>query len=184
MMKAQGNSCSRCSGFTMVEVLVTIVVMAVGLLGVAGMQTASMKGNYNSYLRGQAILMVNDIADRMRVNQTGVDNNNYAAITATPSTPAKNCLGSVNCTPSELASYDAWAWRTSIAAMMTSGAGTLQCLDTADPGYVDADSDRFNDADTDGDACTDGSSYLATISWNENDIEGSSTKSIIIEINP
>lgn len=168
----------------MVEVLVTIVVMAVGLLGVAGMQTASLKGNHNSYLRVQAVLMVNDIADRIRANQSGADSNAYAAITTTGSTPAQTCLGTSKCSAAQLATYDAWVWRTTIAAMLTSGSGTLQCLDTADPGYVDADSDRFNDADTDGDACTDGSAYLATISWNENDPTGNSTKTMVMEINP
>ena len=152
----------------MVEVLVTIVVMAVGLLGLATMQAASLKGNHNAYLRGQAVLLVNDIADRMRANQVAADSNAYAAITTTGSTPSKNCLGSSTCSPAELAVYDAWAWRNSVAAVMTQGSGTLQCLDTADAGYVDADGDRFNDADTDGDTCTDGSSYLATITWNEN----------------
>ena len=183
-MKYQVFNTSSQVGFTMVEVLVTIVVMAIGLLGLASMQTTSLKGNHNAYLRGQAVLLVNDIADRVRANQVAADANAYAAVTTTGSTPGKNCLDSSTCSTAELAVYDAWAWRNSVAAVMTQGSGTLQCRDDADTGYADIDSNGINDADTDGDTCTDGSSYLATIQWNENESGGNATHTLTMEVVP
>jgi type IV pilus assembly protein PilV len=57
------------SGFTLVEVLVALVILAIGLLGVAGMQTRSLGGNQGALYRSQAVLFANDIIERMRVNR-------------------------------------------------------------------------------------------------------------------
>lgn len=53
-------------GFTLVEVLVTVLVLAVGLLGLAGLQLAGMKSNRSAYLRSQAVIATYDLLDRMR----------------------------------------------------------------------------------------------------------------------
>lgn len=56
------------SAFTLVEVLVAIIVLAVGLLGLAGLQLAGMRNNHSSALRSTATIAVADLVDRMRVN--------------------------------------------------------------------------------------------------------------------
>lgn len=56
-------------GFSLIEVLVSIVVLAVGLLGLAGMQVVSLKNNHNSYLRTQATFLAHDAIERMRANR-------------------------------------------------------------------------------------------------------------------
>lgn len=58
------------SGFTLLEVLVTMVVMALGLLGYAGLQMASLKNSASAYQRSQATILAYDMIDRMRVNRT------------------------------------------------------------------------------------------------------------------
>jgi type IV pilus assembly protein PilV len=55
-------------GFTLVEVLVAVLVLAVGLLGLAGLQLASMKSNHSAYRRSQATIAAYDLLDRMRAN--------------------------------------------------------------------------------------------------------------------
>lgn len=55
-------------GVTLLEVLVSIVVLSVGLLGYAGLQTLSLKNNNSAYQRSQATLLTYDIVDRMRAN--------------------------------------------------------------------------------------------------------------------
>lgn len=55
-------------GFTLVEVLVTALVMGVGLLGLAGLQLAGMKSNYSAFLRTEANFAAYDLLDRMRAD--------------------------------------------------------------------------------------------------------------------
>lgn len=57
------------SGFSMLEVLVTLLIMSVGLLGLAGLTAASMRNNHGAYHRTQAVWLAYDIADRMRANR-------------------------------------------------------------------------------------------------------------------
>jgi len=65
------------AGFTMVEVLVALVVLAVGLLGVAGMQMTALRGSNSSYQRSQAIFCVYDVMDRLRANRVAALAGNY-----------------------------------------------------------------------------------------------------------
>ena len=60
------------SGFTMIEVLVTIAILVVGLLGLAAMQTLSTLAELESYQRSQALVLVRDMADRMTANKSQI----------------------------------------------------------------------------------------------------------------
>ncbi|HAD05452.1 MAG TPA: type IV pilus modification protein PilV [Desulfuromonas sp.] len=55
-------------GFSLVEVLVALVILSIGMLGLAGMQTRSLRDNHGSLMRSQATTAANDIIDRMRAN--------------------------------------------------------------------------------------------------------------------
>jgi type IV pilus assembly protein PilV len=57
------------AGFSLVEVLVALVVLAIGLLGLAGLQTRGVRDNHGAYLRTQATLCVKDLVDCMRANR-------------------------------------------------------------------------------------------------------------------
>lgn len=74
------------SGFSMLEVLVTILIMSVGLLGLAGLTAASMRNNHGAYHRTQAVWLAYDIADRMRANRAVALGGGYnlALATAAP----------------------------------------------------------------------------------------------------
>ncbi|MEW6119422.1 MAG: type IV pilus modification protein PilV [Pseudomonadota bacterium] len=56
-------------GVTLLEVLISIVVLSIGLLGYAGLQTASLKNNTSAFQRSQATMLTYDIIDRMRANR-------------------------------------------------------------------------------------------------------------------
>jgi len=58
------------SGMTLVEVLVSLIVISVGLLGVAALQITSLRSSQASFLRTQATALADDIIDRMRANRT------------------------------------------------------------------------------------------------------------------
>lgn len=56
-------------GFSLVEVLVALLVLAIGLLGMAGLQTRGVSTNFSALQRSQAILYAHDIVERMRANR-------------------------------------------------------------------------------------------------------------------
>lgn len=68
-------------GMTLIEVLVTLVIISVGLLGVAALQLTSLKSNQESYVRSQAAMLAADLLDRMRANQAGFLAGDYDAST-------------------------------------------------------------------------------------------------------
>jgi type IV pilus assembly protein PilV len=61
-------------GTTLIEALVALLVLSIGLLGVAGLQMTSLRNNRSAHLRSQAQVMAYDITDRMRANrETALD---------------------------------------------------------------------------------------------------------------
>ena len=64
------NHCNRKvqRGFTMIEVLIAVLILAIGLLGVAGVQLVSMQQTANSTLRSEATMYAQSLADRVRSN--------------------------------------------------------------------------------------------------------------------
>jgi type IV pilus assembly protein PilV len=184
-------------GFTLIEVLVTLLIVAIGLLGLAGLQVTGLRSNLSSEARSQASLLANDIIERMRANPLGVQNptaandNAYANIIVGAAIncgapPAPFCsnyndgtgTGAVACTPAQTATFDAWVWycgmpvasdvrRGGIKNWLTNGTASVKCTDSTDPGFADANNDNINDANTDGDACTAGSSHVVLVNWDE-----------------
>ncbi len=55
-------------GFSLVEVMVTLFIIAVGALGIAGLQLAAMRSNHSANLRSHAILAADALAERMRAH--------------------------------------------------------------------------------------------------------------------
>ena len=103
-------------GFTLVEVLVTMVILSVGLLGVAALHTASLRNNLDSALRSQASVLAADIADRMRGNRDAALAGNYdIAIGATRTVVAG----------SPLVDRDVKAWKDLLAQALPNGDGSI-----------------------------------------------------------
>ncbi len=73
-----GKSRSNANGFTLLEVLVALIVLSIGLLGLASMQANGLKHNHSAYLRSQAVTYAYDIIDRMRANHSSAVAGNYS----------------------------------------------------------------------------------------------------------
>lgn len=134
------------SGFTLLEILITILIMTIGLLGLAGLQVVALRSNNTSYLRSQAVIQAYDMADRMRANLPGVVAGAYNAISGTPT--AQDCESST-CTPAQMATYDARQWNIANAALFPSGQGTV--VSGANSTFTIAiswDDDRDGDVDS------------------------------------
>ncbi|MGP0172026.1 type IV pilus modification protein PilV [Pseudomonas sp. NCHU5208] len=65
------------AGATLIEVLVAIVVLSIGLLGLAGLQATSIQANQSAYYRSQASILAADITDRMRANRKAAQAGDY-----------------------------------------------------------------------------------------------------------
>ncbi|OMG66869.1 type IV pilus modification protein PilV [Stutzerimonas balearica] len=65
------------AGATLIEVLVAVLVLSVGLLGLAGLQMKAMQSNHSAYYRSQATVLAYDIIDRMRANRADALNGVY-----------------------------------------------------------------------------------------------------------
>lgn len=97
----------RCRGATMMEVLVSVFVLSIGVLGVAGLQVTSKRSNFEATQRVTAAALAQDIVERMRSNpaELGTYTNAGAGRTIIgTSMPAVDC--STDCGPITLAQYD------------------------------------------------------------------------------
>jgi len=65
------------AGFTLIEVLITIVVIAIGLLGLAGLQVATVNNQFEGYQRAQALLLLEDMSNRIRANAPAARDGEY-----------------------------------------------------------------------------------------------------------
>jgi type IV pilus assembly protein PilV len=99
----------RHSGFTLIEVLVALLVLSLGLLGLAAMQAQGLRFNQSAYLRSQATYMAYDIIDRMRANRDAALSGDYDVAMGTAPDSTQTCNSS--CTPAELAEFDRNSWQ-------------------------------------------------------------------------
>jgi type IV pilus assembly protein PilV len=115
------------AGFTLIEVLIAMVVLAVGLLGLAGLQATSIRNNLSAYNRSQATLLAYDLADRMRANVAGKAT--YTSILPGTATAKTNCLPTTmpatGCSPAEMAENDLYQWNITVTTTLPNGAGTV-----------------------------------------------------------
>lgn len=129
---------SKEAGVALMEVLIAMVVIAFGLLGLAGLQVTGLRNNHSAYMRSIATQQAYDITERMRANHDGVLAGDYNAISGTPADPG--CIGS-NCTSSQLAQFDAHQWNTDNARLLPSGQGVVCLDDTPNDGNTAASPD-------------------------------------------
>lgn len=117
-------------GFTLVEVLVTLVIFAFGMLGVAGLQITSLAGMDSAQYRSVAALKAGEMAERIRANPAGAyagaagadrscRTSHYADGHAAPSA----------CAPDTMAEDDLWDWQQELTGRMPGGSGAV-CLDS------------------------------------------------------
>lgn len=166
-------------GLTLIEVLVTLVILSVGLLGMAAMQFTGIRSANGSSYRTQATLLVDDLVERMRANPTAVNDNAFMSINSTTDiacgTVPTYCSDSYNgtvavtaasCSTTQMATYDINVW---FCGVYTSGirqGGVTATLPQATASIVCTDTEA-DVSSPDADACTDTSPHTISVSWIE-----------------
>ena len=153
------QSVNKQAGFSLIEVLVAMVVLSIGMLGIAALYVDTLRDSGSAILRTRAIVMAGDMADRIRANINGGadyvvatggtgDGTHGCAetgLTATPPTAAANC------TPTQMAEHDIFFWKQTLVNAQTGLPNGLGAI-TRDTGTTPP-------------------TYTITITWDE--IEGS-----------
>jgi type IV pilus assembly protein PilV len=114
-------------GFSLIEAMVAIVVMALGILGILGVQLRTLTDTQTGVRRAQAIRLIEDLSERTKSNPDAIGNasayvSNWGATLSTP----KDCsiasgFPATSCTPAELAAYDKDRWLRSVRAALPLG---------------------------------------------------------------
>ena len=105
----------KVGGFTLVEVLIALVIMSVGMLGIAGLYVHSMQAGRTSVFRHNAVTLAGDIADRIRANSRAAASYGLAGTN-------NNCVnGGVDCTRDEMAANDIFLWDQQAADTLPTG---------------------------------------------------------------
>lgn len=102
------------SGFTLIEVLVSMLLMAIGLLGLAGLQISSINNQFEAYQRLRALLLVEDMASRIQVNPAPARAAAYAVGSDYGRRAIENCTAGAS-----LAQRDLCEWNVALAGADT-----------------------------------------------------------------
>ena len=131
-------------GFTLLEVMIALVVFSFGLLALAALMAKGLQFNASALHRSYASSQAYDMADRMRANRIGIENDNYDSVSGAGTDP--DCIDS-GCTPAEMAQYDGWAWNSVNALVLPSGSGIVARSGTTYRITLTWDDDRDGTAD-------------------------------------
>jgi len=110
----------RADGFTLIEVLIAITILAVGLLGVAALQVTSVRVNQSANFRSQATALAASMLDAMRANRAAVLRGEYYAGFADAACDTSAAL------PAVAAKRDLAQWRQQIACALPDGKGAVR----------------------------------------------------------
>ena len=111
-------------GIAMIEALVALLVLSLGVLGLARLQVGALTESRNSNARAVAVQMANDLAERMQSNamvrRTNPDPNPYETVWGAPVAAGTDCLASA-CNGDELAAFDLRAWKLNLSTLLPNG---------------------------------------------------------------
>ncbi|MBT8091910.1 MAG: type IV pilus modification protein PilV [Gammaproteobacteria bacterium] len=123
------HSLSVC-GFSLIEVLIALIIMSVGMLGIAGLYVQGMQAGRTSVFRHNAVTLAGDVADRIRANPSALAGAAYAAGVGAD----KNCVdGGENCSPANMAQHDIGLWEQQATRSLPNGTVQINLDDSVSP---------------------------------------------------
>lgn len=124
------KTASNQTGFSLIEAMVSLIVISVGMIGIASLYGQGLRASSTALFRTQAVNLVADMGDRIRLNREGgaayggaaADNNCTAA-------------GGATCTPAQMAAHDLFEWTARIGQVLPTGVGAVVVVGTTPPTY-------------------------------------------------
>jgi len=152
-------------GVTMVEAMVALIVISVGMLGIAGLYLSSLQAGRSANLRIQAVNLASEMADRIRANR----NAQGAYVLAAGTLPSAVDCATGTCTPAQIAQSDKNIWVTALRRALpgsTAGGGSITFLDNPDvtPGHHVPDR------------------YTINVTWRESGSDVDATYTLVMEL--
>ncbi len=111
-------------GVGLIEVMVSALILAIGLLGVMALQARSLQFSQQSYMYNQATLYAQDISERIRANSDSVDEYLIDFGETSSASSSNQCLTG-SCTEAQLAQWDLKIWLDNLAASLPEGEGSI-----------------------------------------------------------
>jgi len=152
-----------CGGSSLVEALVAMVVVAIGLGGVASLMIASLRNGHEALLRTQAVNLVSDMQERIRANPAAgaaYDCGAYPGGPSIRSCAASEVAAGVNCTARELAEDDLARWQGAVRVALPSCGASAGAGAAAGAAACDA-----NVTYTAAPSSAEPARYLVSVSW-------------------
>ncbi len=106
---------NRQGGFSMIEILITLIIIATALLGTAGLQLYAMRNVKSADQRSQAVFLVSELIERMEANKAGAFAGAYVTSGVAATSFGVDCMGGT-CNSTQIANYDLDQWTASVAS--------------------------------------------------------------------
>lgn len=163
----------RGSGFTLLEVLVSILVVGIGLLALAATQGRSLKAAREAEMQGVAAIFSEQIADAMRANSSGTINasgnvaedwsgyveSSYSDHTSAPTPACTVTASDTACTSSQMAAYDLYKFKSGLASAFNgTTVRAIVCRDNSASSSISFDDDKLG-------GCTGGGKLMIRVAW-------------------
>ena len=169
------NNLNKQSAFSLIEVLIALLILAIGMLAFAASEIMGQRGTHSALKRSHATTLANDLAERMHANPTG----NYTKALSKAScliNPTKTCSATTvkpqadSCSTDEMADFDLYEWfcGSNSKDNVNYRGGAVTLLGGPDKDQPVTATITCSDSDTtDPVPCSPGSSYSISISWLE-----------------
>ena len=115
-------------GSSLIEVMVGLLVTAIGLLGILTMQTKALQLNKNAHLYSQATILANDMLEAMKTTPETVTQYNTGLTDGPPAVTAGACQSdseALACSSADIAKWNLNRWKTNIANLLPEGRGSV-----------------------------------------------------------
>ena len=154
------------SGFSMIEVLVSLLIIATAMLGAAGIQLRALQLGQGSLFRTQAILLADDLAERMEANKIAATDSSTAnglyglAATSTLPSTAPSCTSA--CGASDMAKLDLYQWQILVPSLLPQSSWSVSQTVSGNPSTYQI---TVNWVDSRGDSSAQTSTSAVTYSY-------------------
>lgn len=151
----------------MIELLVAVLVLAIGVLGITALQMVSLQNNRGALYRAEAVQLAYDMMDRIRANPEGaVPGAAYDGLGLTDGPPAATDCVANNCSQAQMVAFDQAVWKCSLGGFNTDG----QCVAFRGAGVLPPEADQPGLPEGDGSIEVDGAGVVTvSVTWQEAD---------------